>query len=108
MFELGRVVVKTAGRDAGLKGVVIDVIDRTFVVVEGELRRRKCNVRHLEPMQVSLKISRNAPHEEIVAELKKAGILISSKVVGEKPEPAARPRKQRAKSPESAEKEKKA
>ena len=27
MFEVGRVVVKIAGRDAGLKGVIVDVLD---------------------------------------------------------------------------------
>ena len=45
MMEIGRLVVKIAGRDAGKRGAIIDVIDSSFVVVEGDLRRKKCNVK---------------------------------------------------------------
>jgi len=43
----GRICVKTAGRDAGLKCVIVDVLDDKFVLIDGETRRRKCNILHL-------------------------------------------------------------
>src|SRR2546426_8305819 len=34
-IEVGRVCVKTLGREAGLKCVIVDVIDKNFVLVTG-------------------------------------------------------------------------
>ncbi|MBI3034509.1 50S ribosomal protein L14e [Candidatus Woesearchaeota archaeon] len=76
MIELGRVCVKTAGRDAGKKGAVIDLINDNYAVIDGDLRRKKCNIRHLEPLDISIKINRNATHEEVKSELAKHGIIV--------------------------------
>jgi len=76
MFEIGRVCVKLAGRDAGMKCIVLDVIDHSFVVVDGQTRRRKCNVKHLEPLNQVIKISKNAPAEEVARAMKELGIEI--------------------------------
>ncbi len=52
IFRPGRVCVKIAGREAGRYCAVLDVIDNNFVVVEGpKVRKRKCNVAHLEPLK---------------------------------------------------------
>ena len=61
MIEIGRVCVKTAGRDAGLKCVVID-IDKKLVLIDGQTRRRKCGIAHLEPTKDVLKIKKGASH----------------------------------------------
>jgi len=74
MIEIGRLVVKTAGRDAGKKGVIIDILDDKFVLVDGEVRRRKVNVLHLEPLAQVLDIKKNASHEEIKKSLDEIGL----------------------------------
>lgn len=51
IFEPGRVCVKIAGREAGKHCAVLEVKDANYVVVEGpEVRKRKTNVAHLEPL----------------------------------------------------------
>lgn len=51
IFENGRVCVKIAGREAGKHCAVLEVKDANYAVVEGpEVRKRKTNVAHLEPL----------------------------------------------------------
>jgi large subunit ribosomal protein L14e len=76
MIEVGRLCVKTAGRDAGNKCVIIEVLDEKFVMIDGETRRRKCNVKHLEPLKEMIKLGKNAAHKDVVSEFKKLGIEI--------------------------------
>jgi large subunit ribosomal protein L14e len=76
MIEVGRLCVKTAGRDAGNKCVIIDVVDEKFVMIDGETRRRKCNVKHLEPLKEMIKMVKNASHKDVVDAFKKLGIDI--------------------------------
>ncbi len=76
MFGIGRVCVKIAGRDAGLKCVVVDVLDNNFVLIDGQTRRRKCNMVHLEPLPQKLSIVKGASHEHVVAALKDAGVEV--------------------------------
>jgi len=78
--EVGRVCVKLAGREAGRKCVVVDVIDRNFVLVTGPVkvsgvRRRRVNVGHVEPMDVKVGIKKGDDDEAVVEALKKAGLL---------------------------------
>lgn len=87
MIEIGRVCVKIAGRDAGLKCVVIDVLDRTFVMIDGQTRRRKANVLHLEPMAEKLGIEKNASHEDVVKAFKSLNVEIAQRKAKKK-EPA--------------------
>ncbi|MBI4154225.1 50S ribosomal protein L14e [Candidatus Woesearchaeota archaeon] len=75
MIEIGRVCMKMAGRDAGEVGVVID-IDNNFVVLDGNVRRKRCNIKHIEPLKQLLQVSKNASHEDIVAALKEAGFKV--------------------------------
>jgi large subunit ribosomal protein L14e len=85
MMDIGRLCVKIAGRDAGKKCVIVDIIDEKFVLVDGETRRRKCNLKHLEPLNETLKIKKGAAHPAIVEEFKKMG----STIVETKPRKAA-------------------
>jgi large subunit ribosomal protein L14e len=94
MFEVGRVVVKIAGRDAGLKGVIVDVLDNTYVLIDGQVRRRKCNVLHIEPLDKVLKIAKNASHEDVAKVLKSEGIeVVEKKKKGPKSERPMKARK---------------
>lgn len=66
MIEVGRVCLKIAGRDAGLKCVVVEVLDKNFVMIDGQTRRRKCNMIHLHPLADKLKIKAKASHDVVV------------------------------------------
>ncbi len=93
MIEVGRLVIKTAGRDSGKKGLVIDIIDDNYAMVDGQVRRKKCNINHLEPLETLVTIGKNASHEEVVEELKKIGIAVKAKAAKEKQKAAAKPTK---------------
>jgi len=73
MFEVGRVCLKLAGRDAGKRCIIVDVQDSNFVLIDGETRRRKCNVKHLEPLNTVVKIRKAASHENVAEEFNKLG-----------------------------------
>ncbi len=65
-IDVGRVCMKTQGREKGNKCVIIDVIDRNFVVVTGpEVKRRRVNMDHLIPLDETVEIQRNATDEEV-------------------------------------------
>lgn len=85
MFEVGRVCVKIAGRDAGRKAVIIDTVDKNYVVIDGQTRRRKCNIDHLEPLEQKIDVSKGASHEQVVEAFGKIGV----EIVTTKPKKAA-------------------
>jgi len=74
MIETGRLCVKIAGRDSGKKCVLVEVLDKTFVMIDGETRRRKCNVLHLEPLEEKIDIKKKASHADVKAAFKKIGL----------------------------------
>tara|TARA_Y100000310_G_scaffold345519_1_gene465928 strand:+ start:24736 stop:25260 length:525 start_codon:yes stop_codon:yes gene_type:complete len=96
MIEVGRICVKTAGRDAGLKCVIVDVLNDKFVLIDGETRRRKCNVFHLEPLKEVVKIKKNASHDDVKKEFEKLGL----KVRETKPKPKKERQAKKRKTPE--------
>ena len=66
-MDIGRVCVKVQGRESGQRCVVIDVIDRNFVVVTGpDVKRRRVNMGHIIPLDETVNIPRNATDEEVV------------------------------------------
>lgn len=79
MFNIGRVCMKIAGRDAGMKCVIVDVIDEHYVMIDGQTRRRKCNIKHLEPLSQVVQITKNAPVPEVVRVLKELNIMVEEK-----------------------------
>ena len=79
MFEIGRLCLKIAGRDAGLKCVIIEVIDSNYVLIDGQTRRRKCNIIHLKPLDKVLKVKKGLAHDDVVKELKKEKIEVKAK-----------------------------
>lgn len=48
-IEVGRVCIKTLGREAGNTCVIVEVLDKNFVVIDGSVKRRRCNLKHVEP-----------------------------------------------------------
>ena len=69
MFEVGTVCVKIAGRDAGKQCVVVEAAKDGIVVIEGETRRRTCNIRHLESLGRDVKIKAGASHADVMKAL---------------------------------------
>jgi large subunit ribosomal protein L14e len=77
-IEVGRICVKTAGREAGHKCVIVDLIDKNFVLITGpkkitEIKRRRANVSHIEPTEDKINIERGASDEDVAKALKDAG-----------------------------------
>ena len=106
MYEIGRLCVKIAGRDARGKCVVVDVLDDKTVMIDGQVRRKKCNTKHLEPLDTVLKIKKGATHAEVVKALNSEGIQVKDT---KKKEQKEKPRKKhRAKKVEAAPKQSKA
>ena len=68
--------MKLAGRDAGQIAVIVDVLDNHTVVIDGQVRRRKCNILHLEPTAKTVKIEKDASHNHVVTALKHLGIEV--------------------------------
>ena len=88
MLDVGRLCVKIAGRDAGATCVVVDVLDDNFVLIDGGTRRRKCNAKHLEPLDKVIKIKKNASHEKVAEAFKNLKLPVwekKAKKAGEKP-----------------------
>ena len=76
-IEVGRICIKTRGREAGKKCVIVDLIDKNFVLITGPksltgVRRRRANIRHLSPTEEKINISRGASDEEVLQALRKA------------------------------------
>ena len=65
MIDIGAVCVKIAGRDAGKICIVVDRLENNYVIIDGNTRRRKCNVKHIEPLGKVLKIKKGATTAEI-------------------------------------------
>jgi len=70
-IEIGRVCVKTHGREAGQRCIVVDIVDENFVLVSGPkkltgVRRRRTNVRHLEPTQEKVQIKTGASDDDLL------------------------------------------
>jgi large subunit ribosomal protein L14e len=104
MFEIGRLCVKIAGRDAGLRCVVVGSVDDTFVLVDGQTRRRKVNIKHLEPLDKVLSIESGASHEDVAKALSDEGIAVEEKKHAPKEKKEAPSKKPAAKSAQKTKK----
>jgi len=95
MYGIGRLCVKIAGRDAGKKCVIVDILKSNYVLIDGETRRRKCNLIHLEPLDQIIKINKEASNVDIVKEFKKLKMEVNvtkPKKATEKPKKARKKR----------------
>lgn len=90
----GRLVMKLAGRDAGRVGVVVEQLDAVYLLVDGNVRRKKVNVKHVEPLEKVIELKKGVSHEEVVKAFRKEGLPVWETKTKQ---PGARPRKQRKK-----------
>lgn len=78
-MEIGRVCIKISGREAGRYCVIVDKKDNNFVIVDGQVKRRKCNIDHLILLDKKIDIKKNAPADEVVKKLSQLGIDVKAK-----------------------------
>ncbi len=79
-IEVGRVCVKVAGRETGRKCVIVDVMDKSFVLITGPkkitgVKRRRVNINHVAPTEDSLQIKRGASDEDVTQIIEADGKL---------------------------------
>lgn len=79
-LEVGRVVMKVAGREAGKYAVVVKKMNDAFVEVTGPkiltgVKRRRANIEHLEPLEYVLLINEGASDEDVIAALEKQNLI---------------------------------
>jgi len=79
-IEVGRLCVKTRGREAGRKCVIVEIIDDNFVVITGPrdvsgVKRRRANINHIEVLPEKIDIQPGASDDEVRQALEQAGLL---------------------------------
>ncbi len=88
--EVGRLCVKTAGRENGNKCVVVDVMDKSFAMITGPkavtgVKRKRVNLSHIMPLQDRIELARGASDEEVSSALTAAGKIDEMKQPAVKP-----------------------
>ena len=77
-IEIGRLCVKQAGRECCHKCVIIDVMDKSFVLITGPkkltgVKRRRVNINHLMPLEEKIDIKRGASDDEVAQAIEEQG-----------------------------------
>ena len=80
-MKIGQVCVKISGRETDKLVVVVDKVDSKFVLIDGNVKRRNCNINHLMPLKLVLDIKKGAS----TAEVHKQMSANKLEVVGRKP-----------------------
>ena len=77
VYDIGRLCLKTMGREAGYYCVIVDIIDKNFLLVDGlKVRRRRVNFRHIEPIADAVDIKKGASHEQVEAASKNSKLKL--------------------------------
>lgn len=97
VFDVGRVCIKTTGKEKGKVCVVVGDLEGNFVMVDGLVKRRRSNVAHLEALGMTIRVSKSMPKEDIlkklveihaIAEIPKKKEIKKSEKTEEKPKKA--------------------
>jgi len=80
MFEVGRICMKIAGREAGNYCVILKKLDENFVLITGpkevtNVKRRRCNINHLEPLMEKISIKPDASDADVIKAYEEASIF---------------------------------
>lgn len=78
MFEIGRVCIKTSGKEAGKMCVIVDKSKDNFII-DGNVKRKGCNPNHLEPTKYRIDIKKGATRATIAKKMEKLGFEILPK-----------------------------
>jgi len=90
ILDIGRVCIKIAGREAGNIAIIVDKEDTKHVLIDGNVKRKRCNISHLEPTDLSLKIKKGASHASVINAMKKEKLEV-------KPSTTKKPKKEKPK-----------
>src|SRR3989344_1243110 len=101
---IGQLAIKIAGRESGKHCVIVDKIDSNYVLIDGNVRRKKCNINHLELLNKKLDIKKGASTSEVHKAMEKDGIKIIK--LNPKKETGTRPRRIRKMSQKEEQKSK--
>ncbi len=79
-IEVGRICTKIAGRQIGKKCVIVDIMDKSFVLITGPkavtgVKRKRANLNHIMPLDDKIEVKRGASDEEVTQTLTSAGKL---------------------------------
>jgi large subunit ribosomal protein L14e len=89
-IDIGRICIKLTGREAGKKCIIVDIVDRNFVLVTGPkqlngVKRRRVNVSHIETTERKLNIRRGETDEELIKALNEETQSYLREIVKPKP-----------------------
>jgi large subunit ribosomal protein L14e len=79
-IEVGRICLKMVGRESGKKCIIVEVIDKGFVLITGPIKvtgvkRRRANINHIAPLKDKIRIKRGSSDDEVTQALEAAGKL---------------------------------
>ncbi|TXT64946.1 MAG: 50S ribosomal protein L14e [Promethearchaeota archaeon] len=83
VYDIGRVCVKTMGREAAHYCVIVDIVDKNYLLIDGtKVKRRRVNYKHIEPIDEVIDIKKGAKHEDVLSAIKDADLedLLNSRV----------------------------
>lgn len=69
-IEIGSLYIKTTGKDKGKRCIIVDLVDKNFVLVTGPpqitgVKRRRVNLKHLSPTEEKIDVKKGATDKEI-------------------------------------------
>lgn len=71
-MDIGQICIKTKGREAGRRVVVLSKAKDGRVLIDGsKVKRKNCNVLHLFPTNQKIDIKSEAKHEDVIKALEK-------------------------------------
>ena len=79
-IEVGRICLKLAGRETGKKCVIVEVVDKSFVLITGPkkvtgVKRRRASINHIAPLKDKIDIKRGSSDDEVTQILETSGKL---------------------------------
>ena len=69
-IDIGSLYIKTSGGEKGKRCVIVDLMDKNFVLVTGPpqitgVKRRRVNLKHLSPTEEKIDVKKGATDKEI-------------------------------------------
>jgi len=66
LLEIGSVCIKTCGKEAGEKAVILEIInDKQVMVIGSKVKKRKCNKAHLVPIGEKISVTKSITQKEL-------------------------------------------
>lgn len=84
MLDVGRVCIKTMGREAGKLAVIVKKVDDTFVLIDGNVKRRKCNIAHLEPTDKIVTLKEDSSTDAVHKSMEAARLMVIKRKIKDK------------------------